>query len=216
MKRDCLKRMKKVKNVFVILVVIVLCVGMTACPKEDFDAKGYVRSALDACYHEEYAQYAKLLDISEEEAKKQMDEDFMKSIREQFTEDDGISENGLQAYADKINEAYKLAKYEVKEARETEDGDFAVTVEVEPSDVFMNLEAAIGEVCEEKMKQEQDPTQTAVFEQVLIEGLQKCIDRNQYTDPVTVEVFVTRDNEGVCRLEEPEMNKLENAMFPQE
>lgn len=208
--------MRKVKNLLIVLATVVLCMSMTACSKEDFDAKGYVKSAMDAAYHDEYTQYAEFLDVSEEEAKKQMDEDFMKSIREQFTEDDGMSEESILAYADKMNQVYKLAKYEVKEAEKTEDGDYAVVVEVEPSDVFKTLEKNMEEVYNAKIEQEQDPSEPAVFAQILTESLQKCIDQNQYGEPVTVEILVTKDDEGVCSLEEPEMQKLEEALFPEE
>ena len=45
-----------------------LCVGFSVCSKQpDFDAKSYVKSSLDAEYHRKYADYANLMEISEEE-----------------------------------------------------------------------------------------------------------------------------------------------------
>lgn len=49
--------------------------------QNDFDAQSYVKSSLDAEYHREYADYANLMEISEEDVKKQMEEDFNESIR---------------------------------------------------------------------------------------------------------------------------------------
>lgn len=52
--------MKKYKRIISMVAAVVLCLGVTACSKEkDFDAKGYVQSAMDAIYHGEYAAYAK-------------------------------------------------------------------------------------------------------------------------------------------------------------
>ena len=51
--------------------------------QNDFDAQSYVKSSLDAEYHREYADYANLMEISEEDVKKQMEEDFNESIRQQ-------------------------------------------------------------------------------------------------------------------------------------
>ena len=45
--------------------------------QNDFDAQSYVKSSLDAEYHREYADYANLMEISEEDVKKQMEEDFI-------------------------------------------------------------------------------------------------------------------------------------------
>ena len=44
------------------------------------DAKSYVQSSLDAYYHGDYKDYANLLEISEKDAKKEIEEDFNESI----------------------------------------------------------------------------------------------------------------------------------------
>ena len=44
-----------------ILLVAILCVLITSCSREKtFDAAVYVKSTLDAVYHKEYAEYAKI------------------------------------------------------------------------------------------------------------------------------------------------------------
>ena len=48
---------------------------LSACSKQpDFDAKFYVQSSLDAEYHGNYADYANLMEISEEDVKKQVED----------------------------------------------------------------------------------------------------------------------------------------------
>ena len=66
---------------------------------------------LDAEYYREYADYANLMEISEEDAKKQVEEDFNESIRQQFASSDNITEEEITAYTEKMAEVKKLAKY---------------------------------------------------------------------------------------------------------
>lgn len=181
--------MKKYKRIISMVAAVVLCLGVTACSKEKyFDAKGYVQSAMDAIYHGEYAAYAKFLDISEEEAKKQEEEDFQEIMSQQFSEEDGMTEEGIAAYTEKMHQAYKLAKYEVLEAKKAEDGSYIVKVKAEPAD-------------------------PEVFSSVLMDSIQRSIDKNTYGEAVTVEVRVTKDDSGAYILDETEMNKLEDALF---
>ena len=72
--------------------------------QNDFDAQSYVKSSLDAEYHREYADYANLMEISEEDVKKQMEEDFNESIRQQFASSDNITEEEIAAYTEKMAE----------------------------------------------------------------------------------------------------------------
>lgn len=206
--------MKKYKRMISLTVIIAMCLGVTACSKEkDFDAKGYVQSAMDAIYHGEYAAYAEFLDISEEAAKKQEEEAFREIMNQQFSEEDGMTEEGIAAYTEKMNQAYKLAKYEVLEAKKAEDSSYTVKVKAEPADVFQTLEESSAEISNEKIAQELDPTDPEVFASVLMESIQRSIDNNTYGEAVTVEVKVTKDDSGAYILEETEMNKLEDALF---
>lgn len=129
-----MKNMRKTNGIGVLLTVMMILTSLTACTKEkDFDAAGYVKSAMDAIYHEDYKEYAELLDISESEAQKDLEQDFQDSIRQQFTADDNITEDGITAYAEKMRAVTQLAKYEVLDAEKTDDGNYTVKVKVEPS-----------------------------------------------------------------------------------
>ena len=69
---------------------------LSACSRQpDFDAKSYVQSSLDAHYHGEYKDYANLLEISEKDAKKEIEEDFNESIQQQFDDSDNITDKGI-------------------------------------------------------------------------------------------------------------------------
>ena len=73
--------MKNLQKYLMILGTVMLSIGISACSKQpDFDAQSYVQSSLDAYYHGDYKDYANLLEISEKDAKKEIEEDFNESI----------------------------------------------------------------------------------------------------------------------------------------
>ena len=201
--------------------IIILAVGnllvLSACSKQpDFDAKSYVQSSLDAYYHGDYKDYANLLEISEKDAKKEIEEDFNESIQQQFDDSDNITDKGIADYAKKLVEVKKLAKYKVQDEKKDEDGNYTVSVKVEPSDVFQTLQQSSAEVSKEKIVQGMKETDPGVFASVLTESVQKSIDKNSYGDPVTVTVKVEKNHSGTYELSETERSKLETAMFPTE
>lgn len=208
---------KKKRFITIGAVILLIIMSVCACAKQkEFDAKTYVQSSLDACYHGEFADYADLMGISEEDAKNQFEEDFDEKIRQQFDDSDPITEEGIAAYAGKMKEIKALAKYEVQDAEKAEDGSYTVSVKVEPSNVFQTLEESSVTVSNEKIQQGLDGTDPEVFASVLTESIQKSIDQNSYGEPVIVKVTVKKDHVGSYGLDASEMNKLETAMFPDE
>lgn len=209
--------MKRLQKYIVIFGTAMLCVGFSACSKQsDFDAQSYVKSSLDAEYHREYADHANLMEISEEDVKKQVEENFNESIRQQFASSDNITEEEIAAYTEKMAEVKKLAKYKVQDEKKDEDGNYTVSVKVEPSDVFQTLQQSSAEVSKEKIAQGMKETDPGVFASVLTESVQKSLEKNKYGKAVTVKVSVEKDNSGKYALSDTEMSKLEAAMFPTE
>ena len=157
--------MKRLQKYIVIFGTAMLCVGFSACSKQsDFDAKSYVKSSLDAEYHGNYADYANLMEISEKDVKKQIEEDFNESIRQQFASSDNITEEEIVAYTEKMAEVKKLAKYKVQDEKKDEDGNYTVSVKVELSDVFQTLQQSSAEVSKKKIVQGMKGTNPGVFE----------------------------------------------------
>ena len=188
---------------------------LSACSKQpDFDSKSYVQSSLDAYYHGDYKDYANLLEISEKDAKKEIEEDFNESIQQQFASSDNITDEEIAAYTEKMAEVKKLAKYKVQDEKKDEDGNYTVNVKIEPSDVFQTLQQSSAEVSKGKIAQGMKETDPGVFASVLTESVQKSIDKNSYGTPVTVTVKVEKNHSETYELSETERSKLETAMFP--
>ena len=197
------------KNVRTIVgIVMLIIISLTACSSpKDFNAKSYVQSSLDAEYHREYTDYANLMEISEEDVKKQVEEDFNESIRQQFASSDNITEEEIAAYTEKMAEVKKLVKYKVQDEKKDEDGNYTISVKVEPSDVFQTLQQSSAEVSKEKIAQGMKETDPGVFASVLTESVQKSIDKNSYGDTVTVTVKVEKNHSGTYELSETERNR---------
>ena len=195
--------------------MIAMCaVILSACSKQpDFNAKSYVQSSLDAYYHGDYKDYANLLEISEKDAKKEIEEDFNESLQQQFDDSDNITDKGMADYVEKLAKVKKLAKYKVQDVK-GEDGVYTVSVQVEPSNVFQTLQQSSAEVSKEKIAQGMKETDPGVFASVLTESVEKSIDKNSYGAPVTVTVKVEKNHSGTYELSETERSKLETAMFP--
>ena len=209
--------MQKKNCVLCISIGIIVCILLSACSRQpDFDAKSYVQSSLDAHYHGEYKDYANLLELSEKDAKKEIEEDFNESIQQQFNDSDNITDKGIADYAEKLTEVKKLAKYKVQDEKKDEDGNYTVSVKVEPSDVFQTLQQSSAEVSKEKIAQGMKETDPGVFASVLTESVQKSIDKKSYGEPVSVTVKVEKNHSGTYELSETERSKLETAMFPTE
>ena len=207
--------MKNLQKYLMILGTVMLSIGISACSKQpDFDAQSYVQSSLDAYYHGDYKDYANLLEISEKDAKKEIEEDFNESIQQQFASSDNITDEEIAAYTEKMAEVKKLAKYKVQDEKKDEDGNYTVSVKVEPSDVFQTLQQSSAEVSKEKIAQGMKETDPGVFASVLTESVQKSIDKNSYGTPVTVTVKVEKNHSETYELSETERSKLETAMFP--
>lgn len=198
-------------------IFLILCIGLFSCSKKEFDAKTYVESFLDAVYHSKYEEYAKALDISEKDAKADIEQDFKQKIQQEFKDFDGIKEEGIEEYEDMMRKVKLLAKYEVVDSKKDDSGDnYIVEVRVEPSDIYQTLEQSSLEVSTKKIEQGMDSEDPGVFASVLTESVQRSIDKNTYGETVTVEVTVTKDESSTYGLEDAEMEKLASALFPQE
>ena len=69
------------KKLVALLLTGIMLFALGGCGAADFDAKGYVKAALDAKFHREYDEYADVIGVSKEEARKQMEDEFNESLK---------------------------------------------------------------------------------------------------------------------------------------
>lgn len=189
-----------------------VCLGLAACGK-DFDAAGYTKSVLDANYHGEYADYAKFRNLSEDEAKAEIEDAMDDQVEAAFL-GQGVSDEAKAKYKAAVIDVMKLSKYEVKEAKKGDDGNYTVTVEVEPVNAFSGANSAFEEITATYMADGKDLTNPDVIIDALCEALNQAVAENAYGEKVTMELHVTQDADKVFGIEESEVSELENTMFP--
>ena len=210
----------KMKKVLALMLTFIFVISATACGgATKFDAEAYVRGVMDANYKQKYDEYAKARGISEKDAKAEIEDTLDEQVDTELSglEDLGtFTEEEKQEYKDMLVKIDNLAKYEVKEAKEDKDGNFTVTIEVTPSDVYQTLEDNSTAVAQEMMDQGQDVSQAdaSMFQDLLIQSMQKSIDGNTYGDTTTIEIAVTKDSDGQYGISDSDMEKISTALFP--
>ncbi len=204
--------MKRAGRLMAAAVAVVMCMGLAACGK-DFDATGYTKSVLDANYHGEYEDYAKFRDLSEKEAKAEIEDGMDAQVDSAFA-GQSISDESKEKYKAAVSGIMKLSKYKVKEAKEQDDGSYIVPVEIEPVDAFSTANNVIEKITKKYSKKGKDLSDPNVLVDILVDALNRGIKKNTYGEAVTVEVKVAQDGEKAYGIGEDEVSALESAMFP--
>ena len=185
----------KMKKVLALMLTFIFVISATACGgATKFDAEAYVRGVMDANYKQKYDEYAKARGISEKDAKAEIEDTLDEQVDTELS--------GLEALGDFTEE--------------DKDGNFTVTIEVTPSDVYQTLEDNSTAVAQEMMDQGQDVSQAdaSMFQDLLIQSMQKSIDGNTYGDTTTIEIAVTKDSDGQYGISDSDMEKISTALFP--
>ena len=203
--------MKKIKKAAVAALAVLTSVLMLTGCAGDFDAEGYVKACLDALYLREYDDYAEMVGISVDEARSDLEGDFQSTVDSDFLGDTVTSEEDRQAYADAIVNVYGLAKYEVTGSEE-KDGDYVVTVEIQPCTVFENLESGMNAKAEQALADgNYDETKAVAY---LNEYLNEAAAAGEYGETEELRINVTRDSDNVYTIPEEDLLGIENALFP--
>lgn len=203
--------MKRTKKRVLVSAACLLGVSLLTGCVQKFDAEGYVKACLDALYMRDYEEYAQQVGISVEEAQSDMEGQVDESLKSAFAGDTLTSEEDRQAYRDTMIEIYSLAKYEVTGSEEN-DGDYIVTVSVQPSNIFENLENGFTEVITEKVSDGSfEQSKTIAY---LNEYLKQRIAENVYGEATEIQVNVTGDENHVYTIPEEDLTSIEGALFP--
>lgn len=200
----------------ILAVATALC--FTACGSFSAeDASAYVKSALDAQYKAEFAEYIKQTNSTEEEAEALYQEG-VDTITEGFGLDSlGISDELADQFRDMPADLLALAKYEVKDA--TEDGDgYAVEVSYEPYIGLLTFEQDIATALEEITAslseiQSEEELNEMVFQKVL-EILQQKVAEPEYGEEEIYTIHVTKGADNVYSISQDDLTGLDYAMFP--
>lgn len=188
----------------------VMALSMVACGAEDFDAKGYVQGALDAQFKGEYAAHAEDVGQTEEEVKKQIEDENLTEAKQTLALS-GIpaTDEEIETYIDLIVEGIKKVDYEVQDAVKDDNDNFTVDVVVTPVGILDSLEDIFTAKIQDAVANQgiDENGYMGVFN----ESVKESIDQAQTYDPETVTLHVTYTEEGknrVYSVNEDDINQL--------
>lgn len=185
----------------------VMALSMAACGAKDFDAKGYVQGALDAQFKGDYAEHAEDVGQSEEEIKKQIEDENLKEAQQAITMY-GVpaTDEEIQAYVDLMVEGIKKVDYEVQDAVKDDNDNYTVDVVVTPVGILDSLE----DIFMQKIQDAGDIDENA-YMGIFNEAVKESIDQAETFDQETVTLHVTYTEEGNNRIysvNEDDINNL--------
>ncbi|MCR5181621.1 MAG: hypothetical protein K6D56_01195 [Clostridia bacterium] len=187
--------MKRNRIVALLIVVMMLMLALAGCgqakPTAD-DAKAYVQATLDLLCTGDYDHSIDLADVAEGEEEAVREEMFA-GVKEELMSSANISDETADVFQEFMFKCFGLAKYEVMDAVETEDGGFDVTVSVEPLKAYAGADEFIDELtfedvgvtAEEFLALTADEQQDIVL-RALFNFLIGKLDTPTYGDPTEV------------------------------
>lgn len=213
---------KGMKRVLIVGLVVAVMMTFAGCKKKEFDAAGYVKATLDMTMKGETEDYIKFVGCSKEEALKDY-EDTLDEAVEQFGEF-GVNEEALEEFRQFSIDLYKAVKYEVKEAQKEKDGSYTVKVETEKMNVFAGamekFEEAAESYVEEAVAAALEGGEQLTDEKMaqdlygkVIELFKESLANATYQEPITVEVKVSQDDDGVWEIPEKDFEVLELSLI---
>lgn len=200
--------MKKIlRRVMLLGMIAVLAAGIAGCAK--FDPVAYTKACMDAMYKREYKEYAKQIDVSEDEAKKDLEAKFEKNVLTGF-DNFAMSEGDQDRYLDLMEKLYSQVKYEVGKAEKKGDG-YTVEITVEPIDALKTYSDGL-----------QDKIQAGIEDGSLTEDnivsmacdyMEECIDNASFGEKEVLEVEIIKDSDGLWQFPDAEIEKVGEALF---
>lgn len=182
--------MKKWRKVFAMALVAMLVVtSMTACGgKKEIDASAAVDAYLKAETKGEFGEYAKLTGEDEAELKEEYEET-LDEVTEMFAAAETL---GID-FGDDMREEFKnllaSVKYEVKDAKQDDEGNYVVDVDVYPSDVISLFFAKV-------MSAVQGVSDTDELGDMILQEFKAAVAEQSYGDPVTYQVHLDYNEES--------------------
>ncbi len=198
------------KKIIALIITGVMLFALGGCGAADFDAKGYVQAALDAKFHREYDAYAKMIGLSVEEAKGQMEEEFNESLKTSMKEAGiPITDAEMEEYLKLEAEIRAKVKYEVKAAKKDGDDNFVVDVVITPIPAYESLEAKYSE---KLIAAVQNGATENQYMGIFLEAMKECIANVEAGEAVTTSLQVKWqeiDNQKVYSIDEKEWLDLD-------
>jgi len=128
--------------------VVIIVIGLLAAfgVFRGFNPEGYVKAVLDQSLKGEVRVASQLMEgTTEDQLLKQYEAGITSFVKNSITSGVELDDELQGKYIELCKKVFGAMKYEVKEAKDTKDGGFEVTVSYKPANVFANFITKIGE-----------------------------------------------------------------------
>lgn len=194
------------KKILALVLTGVMLLSLGGCGVAEFDAKGYVQAVMDAKFHREYADYAEMIGVTEEEAKEQMESEFNQSLEDSMKQTGiSITDEEMAQYIQMEADIRAKVQYTVSDAVKDEDGNYTVEVKITPIPAYDNLDSVFTDKLTAAV---QNGATEDKYMGIFIESFQECIDNAVAGEAVTFTFHVTgteNGNQTVYGVSEEEM-----------
>lgn len=212
----------KPKRIITLVVIVaaavigILCLGL----RHDFDAQGYVQAILNQTFKGETEKLADIVaDASEESLYQQYEDGVDSFVTKNLLNNVEADEEVKQKFVELWKDVFKSLKYEVKQAEKISNEEYAVAVEIEPTDIFLQFVASV-ETEQQNLntkveKGEYSGTKEEIESQMQKEVLESryntlkaAYENPQYSEKTVVRFRVTSDENHVFSIEEEGITTL--------
>jgi len=128
--------------------VVIIVIGLLAAfgVFRGFNPEGYVKAVLDQSLKGEVRVASQLMEgTTEDQLLKQYEAGITSFVKNSITSGVELEDELQGKYVELCKKVFGAMKYEVKEAKDTKEGGFEVTVSYKPANVFANFITKIGE-----------------------------------------------------------------------
>ena len=128
--------------------VVIIVIGLLAAfgVFRGFNPEGYVKAVLDQSLKGEVRVASQLMEgTTEDQLLKQYEAGITSFVKNSITSGVELDDELQGKYIELCKKVFGAMKYEVKEAKDTKEGGFEVTVSYKPANVFANFITKIGE-----------------------------------------------------------------------
>ena len=200
------------KRCSVILVVVLAALAAAGCGRPKLKADKAVEARMKAELKGEFDEYAKLLRTDAEEIEAQYN-DNVDAMKTTFEEAGLVEEGGGDEFAATVRDLLKTGKYEVKEAKEDDKGNYTVDIMIYPSDV---MSLYFENVMEASMAAGSAGDELNIGDAAL-QGLKDAIAEQSYGDGEVYQVHINYNEEKKqYEFVEEEFAEMFQNMFPTE
>ncbi len=207
-----------------VFIMVMAAAVLSGCgPKKPApeDAQAYVKAILDLMCTGDYDHSVDIADI-EEGKESEIRDAFIDEMVGKVSEESDLSEDSAKAFRDLMINALEKTRYSVGEATPAEDGEYDVTVSIEPLRIFTGVEEEFDAELEKIAASEPDKILAMSTEEqaeygmeILLGILNKKIEDPKYdpAEEVTVHYGLMEGQKNVYGCAESEGEKLGSKLF---